>query len=298
LPARARELTHDHPAIVLSFDTSAGESDEVKPSLGCGGSIDVLVERLTPAHLEYLETLATAYDADVASLATCTIDASREPVRVTRVHGRCGGDLADLESQAMCDRRSYAAVVDVGRRVLVHYIPPVTRLVIFGGGDDVRPVCDLARSLGWHVTVADRRARRATGPRFPSADAVIAEAWDVAVRQIRFTAATSILLMTHSLPDDVALLPLLADKPCAYIGVLGPAHRRDNLLKLAADESPLDDAFIARLHGPIGLDLGDRSAGGIAVSVIAQIVAHLNERSAAPMSAPSTDADLMSAGNG
>jgi xanthine/CO dehydrogenase XdhC/CoxF family maturation factor len=92
--------------------------------------------------------------------------------------------------------------------------------------------------------------------------------------------------MTHSVPDDAVLLPLLADKPCAYVGVLGPAHRRDGLIQLAGEAGSINDEFVERLRGPIGLDLGNRSAAGIAVSVIAEIVAELNERDGKPMSDP------------
>jgi xanthine dehydrogenase accessory factor len=283
-----RELTRDRGAARLSFDTGSGDAGEAKPVLGCGGSIDVLVERLTHDHLEHLRRLAEAYDADSASLATCTVNTDAGSLTVTRRWGRSGMDeaTADLARQALCDRRSYCGRTASNSRALVHYVPPVTRLVILGAGDDARPVCDLGRSLGWHVTVADRRTRQARPERFPSADVVIAAPWDVAIERIGFTATTAVVLMTHSLPDDMILLPFLADKPCAYVGVLGPAHRRDALLRLAGEASTIDDEFIARLRGPIGLDLGDRSAAGIAVSVVAEIVAHLNDRSGRPLSEP------------
>jgi xanthine dehydrogenase accessory factor len=284
-----RELTRRCDATLLSFDTGSGEFEEAKPVLGCGGSIDVLIERLTQEHLAYLRRLAAAYDSDAPSLAACSIESTETSISVTRRWGRAGMDdsCAKPAHQALCDRRSYCGQNSATKRTLVHYIPPVTRLVILGAGEDVRPVCDLARSLGWHVTVADRRGRHARTSRFPSADAVIAAPWETALHKIRFTANTAILLMTHSLPDDAILLPLLANKPGAYVGVLGPAHRREGLLQLVVEAGPINEDFVARLRGPIGLDLGDRSATGIAVSVIAEIVAHLNDRSAAPMSDPS-----------
>jgi xanthine dehydrogenase accessory factor len=288
-----RELTREHAAVLLCFDTgSADDVEDAKPVLGCGGSIQVLVERLTRDHLDHLLHLAEAYDADVPSLTTCTVEAAQDHpagVIVSRTWGRRGTDgaTASLARDALCDRRSYSGPVGATRQALVHYVPALTRLVIFGAGDDVRPVCDLGRSLGWHVTVADRRARHARPERFPSANVVIAAPWEAAVDQIRFTENTAVVLMTHSLPDDVILLPLLAEKPFAYAGVLGPAHRRDVLIQLASEEAPLHGDFLSRLRGPVGLDLGDRSVGGIAVSVIAEIVAHLNDRAARPMSTPS-----------
>ncbi len=67
--------------------------------------------------------------------------------------------------------------------------------------------------------------------------------------------------------------------------MLGPAHRRDALLALVNEECPsISEDFVARLRGPVGLDLGDRSAVGIAVSVISEILAHLNDRDPLPLS--------------
>jgi xanthine dehydrogenase accessory factor len=149
-----RELTRDPAAVLLSFDTgSADDAEDAKPVLGCGGSIQVLVERLTAGQLDHLLRLAEAYDADVPSLTTCTIDAAGghpAGVTVSRSWGRCGmGDAtAGLGRDALCDRRSYSGPVSATRQALVHYVPALTRLIIFGAGDDVRPVCDLGRSLG------------------------------------------------------------------------------------------------------------------------------------------------------
>lgn len=275
-----RELTRDTPAAVISFDTGNGE-DDAKPVLGCGGSIDVLVERLTPEHLVFLQKLATAHEADEPSLVLTTFDGER----VTRSWNATGvdGEMARTCGRALADQRSYWLAPSPQRgeeeRTLVHYVPPLIRLVVLGAGDDAQPLATMAHELGWHLTIADRRNRKATAERFPQAEQVIAEPWDVAIPRIRFTPQTAVLLMTHSLPDDAEILPLLADQESAYVGVLGPAHRRENLLAMVDRPS-----LAARLHGPIGLDLGDRSAAGIAVAVVAEILAHLNDRTAQRLS--------------
>ena len=144
------------------------------------------------------------------------------------------------------------------------------------------------------MTVAERRVRLARSESFPSADSVIAAPWESAIQQIRFTANTAVVLMTHSLPDDATLLPLLAAKPFVYAGALGPAHRRAALLALASEVGLVNDDFVARLRGPIGLDLGDRTAAGISVSVISEIMAQLNERDGRAMSQPPAPARLLS----
>lgn len=287
-----REMTRDRAAVLISFDTGgADDVDDAKPVLGCGGSIDILVERLNPGHVEFLRNLAEAHLADTAALMTCTVttDDSGEVIDVTRRWGRPHGarSLTDLAHRAMQERCSFSQPRAVGsnERTLVQYIPPLTRLVLFGAGKDARPVCDLAHSLGWHVIVVDHSARRARAEHFPAAAAVVAMPWDQAVEQIVFTPHAAAVLLTHSMVDDATLLSLLAEKPVGYIGMLGPAHRRDAIIGIAKNNgSPLPDDLLARLRGPIGLNLGDRSAPGIAIALIAEIMAELNERDARPLS--------------
>ncbi|HEV7302297.1 MAG TPA: XdhC family protein [Tepidisphaeraceae bacterium] len=283
-----RSLTQHQPAEVLSFAADP-DGDDGKPILGCGGSIEVLVERLTPIHLDLLRQLQVAHDADAPSLLACTLDVSDGHPTALRQWLTAGTDIdhqavRTLAARAASDARSSHGPISDNTSVLAHYVPPITRLVICGGGDDARPLADIARSLGWHVSVIDRRARLATADRFTSADQVQAGPWEDVLRAVRLTPRTAVVLMTHSLPDDVAILPLLAARPLAYVGSLGPPHRRQWLIEQASEIAGLPADFIARFRGPIGLNLGDRSAAGIAVAVVADIMATLNDCDARPLS--------------
>ncbi len=232
--ARAgRSITQQQPAALLSFDTDTDGGNFGQPVLGCGGAIEVLIERLKPHHLEFLRQMQAARASDTRSLAACVIDhltsgaAAQPSIAVRRFWlqrdwvGEGDPPLERLRQRCIAEKQSRHCVLDAaGRRALIHYIPPMTRLVVLGAGDDARPLCTLARSLGWHVTVADRRARIATRSRFPDADVVVADDWAIALRKISLTPHTAVIMMTHSLPDDVAIVPLLSDKPMLYLGVL------------------------------------------------------------------------------
>jgi xanthine dehydrogenase accessory factor len=257
--------TRSAPAAMLHFSTHP-DSEDNAPVLGCGGSIDVLVERLTPEHLTLLEQFAAAAERDEGSLLACIVRRDGESLSVTREWLRS----ADGDTTTVSDKD-----------VLVQCVPPITRLVIFGAGDDARPVCQIATSLGWHVSVADRRGRYATTARFPEARAVFACDWDEAVDSIRLSPRTAVVLMTHSLEDDARVLSLLSGRRLAYVGALGPAHRREWLLEQAAALGmPAHDPVGRLLRGPIGLDLGDKSPVGIALAITAEILAHFNRRPA------------------
>jgi xanthine/CO dehydrogenase XdhC/CoxF family maturation factor len=278
--------TRDARAVMLDFDTHPDADDHV-PTLGCGGSIELLVERLTPHHLRLLERLAGAYERDDYSLLACVVKRSGPSVSVSRewLEQADQSTFPKPELEGVCaktvrDATSLQMTLEADTDVLIHYVPPLTRLVIFGAGDDARPLCTIGAQLGWHVSVVDRRARLATSARFPDADAVVADDWDEATERLRLTSRTAVVLMTHSLEDDARVLSLLSAQTMAYVGALGPAHRREWLLEEAAARDPLSPEFASTLRGPIGVDLGDRSAAGIAVAVTAEILAQLNGRTA------------------
>jgi xanthine/CO dehydrogenase XdhC/CoxF family maturation factor len=262
--------TRNRSAVMLQFATHPG--DDVVPSLGCGGAVELLVERLTPNHVRLLDEFARAAGRDDASWLACVVRRDGQDLSVARDWLQSG------ETENV--HKTIASDTDV----LVQYVPPVTRLLIFGAGDDAKPLCDIGASLGWHVSVADRRARFATRSRFPRARTVVTGEWDETVDALTFSGRTAAVLMTHSLDDDARVLSLLSGKPLAYLGALGPRHRRVWLLEQAWQlEGRRDERLEAILHGPIGLDLGDRSAAGIAVAVLAEILAHMNRRSAQPL---------------
>jgi xanthine dehydrogenase accessory factor len=268
-----RDLAKESPAFMLSFDTDP-DGDDSKSSLGCGGSIEVLVERLTPEHVAFLRGYLAASESDVASVARC--DA-----------------ILEMDGSLQVARSEFFTVTDIykpvnrlapGARRLIHRIEPMTRLVIFGAGADVKPLCALAMSLGWHTTVVDRRARRASRPEFPEIDQLIAAEWHEAITQIAFSTRTAFVMMTHSVADDIEILPLLVDKPIGYFGALGPEHRRQWVIDGALLTASLPEEFLERFKGPIGLNLGERTPAGIALAIAAEITATLNERNARPLS--------------
>jgi xanthine dehydrogenase accessory factor len=257
--------TRTAPAVMLRFSTHPDSEDDA-PVLGCGGSIEILVERLRSDHIVFLEEFASASESDDGSTLACRVRREGESLSVTR-------EWLQSECRPAADPD-----------LLVHQIPPVTRLLIFGAGDDAMPLCDIGASLGWHVSVVDRRARLATEARFPSARAVVASEWDEAVDAVVFSPRTAAVLMTHSLDDDARVLSLLYRRQLPYLGALGPAHRRQWLIDQASVyNATCGNQSAVNVQGPIGLDLGDRSAAGIAVAVAAEILARLNHRDAKPL---------------
>jgi xanthine/CO dehydrogenase XdhC/CoxF family maturation factor len=185
-------------------------------------------------------------------------------------------------------------------------LPP--KVLLLGAGPDAAPVVDFAARLNWKVTVVDHRPAYADPGHFPSAERVVltrpAELLtgsDPAhtVNPTHFCAA---VVMSHHLPSDLEYLRALVNTDIRYIGLLGPAGRREKLL---ADLGSEASKLRWRLHAPVGLALGGRTPESIALAIVAEIHAfvygthvHGTDRVAHGASEIPRNSNVPSGGNG
>ena len=254
-----RVLASGQPETV-AYDTTA-ENDLVwGVGLGCQGVVRIFLERLPSCPPPWVEPL-------LANLA-----ARRDTVLIVD-HGSAVPSGTQLAA---------GQPPEPGREgVFVETISAPPALVVFGAGDDARPLVALAKALGWHVTVADTRAAYADRARFPDAEQFgVAPAAELAGRFAPDERGVAVI-MTHRYNDDLVLLRTLLPRPLAYLGLLGPRKRTDRLLEqLRADGFMPDAGKLARLHAPVGLDLGGRTPETVALAIVAEIQARLAGRSA------------------
>ena len=156
-----------------------------------------------------------------------------------------------------------------GVEFLLEALPARQKLIIFGAGDDARPLVKFARLLGWDVTVADGRTHLATAVRFPDATNVIAAPATELLSKCAIREDDAVVVMTHSFEQDEILLGALLAQPLRYLGQLGPRHRTRQLLAAIAGDCgpPPTDT----LHSPIGLDIGAHTPETIALAIIAEV---------------------------
>ena len=169
-------------------------------------------------------------------------------------------------------RRSHG--VDVAPRTLeVSWLPhvPEERLLIFGAGHVAVPLCAMAATVGYAVTVVDDRARFATSERFPLAREVIVRDFVDAIQTMAMTPWTSVVLVTRGHEHDETCLAHVVTSAVRYVGMIGSRRRvkvvHDRLVAAGVASDALD-----RVHAPIGLDLGGRSPAEIALAILAEIV--------------------------
>lgn len=245
------------------YDTTS-ENDLVwGVGLGCHGVVRVLLEKVPPQPA-WAAALAQNFSRRRTTALSVVHGGDERAQWGTRL--AAPGDCADPE------------------RLFSELVAPPTALTIFGAGDDAQPLARLARELGWQITVADPRAAFATAARFPQAHALVVGRADELVAKISPGADTLAVVMTHHYVHDVPILRDLLARPLAYLGLLGPKKRAEKILAdLTAQGVALAAAQRARLHAPVGLDLGADSPGQVSLSMLAEMQATLAGRDARPL---------------
>ncbi len=271
---RGLEVIATGKPMLVTYDSTAPDDIVFGLGLGCNGIVQVLIEPLIAGD----ETGPLAFFAACVSRRQAgriaTVFASDIfPLGARLLRWPDGTFTTNLLDPALAKAlRENAASRTAG--VLVETIAPPVPLTIFGAGDDSIPVAQLAKLLGWHVTVIDARPAYAMPERFPSADAVLCQRPE---SQVVLPPESLVMVMTHNFTHDRELLRTLLARPLRYLGILGPKSRTQRLLDDLGEETP------AHLHAPAGLDLGAETPEEIAVSIIGEMQAVLAQRSGGPL---------------
>jgi xanthine dehydrogenase accessory factor len=266
-----------------------GVSDEAAWEVGltCGGSLTVFVEPLL-GHIAAAPDVQTFLQdrSDKAAVRAVVIqgpEAVRGQSGMVDADGRLSGGLDPNLAESV---RAAASLVEksgapetktlpfAGGQVEVFFdplMPPFT-LVIVGAVHIAIALTRLAKVLDYRVVLVDPRRAFITRERFPEADSLIGLWPDEALRQIGLNASTAVAVLSHDPKLDDPALQVALPSSAFYVGALGSEatneQRRRRLL-----EAGLKEQEVARLHAPIGIDVGSVSPEEIAVSILAEVVA-------------------------
>lgn len=229
------------------------DAEAIELGLTCGAEFDLLIEPVSlrqndPALDAYAEAIAISRSGTTAYVVT-TMNGSDRPTRAVS---------ADADHAAH----------DV---VLIERIAPPERLVLVGASDVGAALARLAHMLGMRVVVVDGRERYATRARFASADEILVGMPSELVRPL-LAAGTYLVLVAHEYKYELPILRDALRSPVRFVGMLSGRKRADGVRALLRDEGLTADE-IARLHAPVGLDIGGREPEEIALSIAAQLIA-------------------------
>ncbi len=239
-----------------------------------------------PASSSFLLQAREASAGNVPAVIVTVVSGRHPGSRILIVGDKVQGTLgsSDLDEAAVKAGREAIASETSGIVTLatdvdafVDVFPPPPLMVIIGAVHVAQSVVALARPLGFRIVVVDARQTLATRDRFPDVDDLIVAWPEEAYAQLPITGTSSIVILTHDPKfDEPAILGALHTE-AGYIGAVGSRKtnldRRERLLEAGATADQ-----IARVHGPIGLNIGGGSPEEMAISILAEIIAVRNGR--------------------
>jgi xanthine dehydrogenase accessory factor len=260
---------------LVSYDLTTDDDKPWGLGLGCHGKLDLLLEPVDPGrppeHLAFLAEAAAQRQAAVAAILFRTGGGPALPLGARLLlradgraagrllHGRLGAAVLEEARAALAERRSRLSTHQVGAgeaEVLVEFVPPPIALVLCGDGRDTAPLARLGAGLGWQVTLV---AKDGVPPALDE--------------------RTAAIVMSHAYERDLALLAALLPSPARYVGILGARVRTKHLLADLAKRGPAPTrAQLARLHAPVGLDVGAETPAEVALSIAAEVQAVMSGR--------------------
>lgn len=256
---------HDGKARLLTYGVS--DDDAFAVGLACGGTIRILVEPVGTGPEALPEPLLADLVAARAAPRALAVETRLETWTRRLV---TPGEDAATDARLKSDR---SGMEEDGRFIAVHN-PPL-RLIVVGAVHIAQPLLTIARECGYAATLIDPRAAFGSAARFPGE--VILDDWpDEALAALSPDSRTAVVTLTHDPKLDDPAIRFTLKSQAFYLGCLGSKKTHAKRLdRLAAEGFTPED--IARIHAPVGLDIGAKSPAEIAVSIMAQITQSLRQ---------------------
>ena len=264
----AKTVMDSKTSKTITYDATDEDDITFQLGIGCGGIVHILMQPVTKEY-NYLQ-LDTLLDVVTAGKAGLY----RQKVVQGAVESANCFEAIEQHGKWSVNRKTELTENETGLW-LTTYIYPEPHVLVLGGGYDARPVTAMAKQMGWTVSLWDPRPANARRAYFPTVDNILAIDADELTQFASNNNITGIILMTHSIKLDASALKSLHQLPFAYMGLLGPTHRRQQVI----EESGVNESdFKVSLSGPIGLDIGGETPESIALSMLSEIHAVLCDK--------------------
>ena len=231
-------------AQIVSYDTRGADDLLWGLGLGCEGLMQILLLRAGPDNgWQPLTHLAGALAARAATAIGVVVESARTELPPGSIalpaDARSAPAVQAALERAVKDGKS-TWVEDASAQVFVVPLTLPPRILLLGAGPDTLPVVDFAARLDWKVTLVDHRPAYAVPAHFPAAERVLLARPDELAAALDLNQFNAAVVMSHHLPSDLIYLRTLAASTIPYIGLLGPAARRERLLAdLGAERAAL-----------------------------------------------------------
>lgn len=281
---RSQKAIFENKVSTVVYDTMEDDNHQIGVGLGCNGRIEVLLTPIDPAdpnnEIEILRKIKDDSEPNLIVKIVEHVDKSlkgithlvKNKVNLEDIAGVNKDELAEKLTEVKDRRKAklYSFEEDDEVKILIEFLRPETHLVIAGDNYDIYAMLGIAKQLGWKSTVLGK-AKKLTKQVYQDAKQVLdySEIDKVAINEY-----TAIILMSHDYNHDLALLEKLLDSNAAYLGILGPKKRFEKL----QGDMDRDMSALHFIHSPTGLEIGAESPEEIALSICAEIVAKMRNK--------------------
>lgn len=187
----------------------------------------------------------------------------------------------ELANEALATGISFRKELNEDIEVFVEAITPPPTLIMVGGVHIAVALVSLAKTLGYRTIVIDPRGAWGNEVRFPHVDKLIQTWVDEAFGQVKIISSTAIAMLTHDPKLDDPALKIALNSPAFYVGALGSKTTNEKRRQRLLNEG-LSELQLARLHAPIGLEIGAQTPEEIALAVMAEVVSAHRKQSQLP----------------
>jgi xanthine/CO dehydrogenase XdhC/CoxF family maturation factor len=280
LREHAQQVLQSHQSKIVQYDMRSADDQLFGLGAGCEGAMDILLQAVSSGNdWQPLTTLNIHWQANQATRIALVFNSNRDELPIGSVvlpdhsvitpQGQRGTAPANAQQLLLAQHVSNTLQsLDAYLQLFILECSPPPRLLILGAGPDAQPLATLTQFLGWKLTVYDHRSAYATAARFPHAEKVLAARPEQLPQQLHLDDYHAVVIMSHHLDSDQCYLQALAHSMVPYVGLLGPAARRERLF---ANLGPDFEKLRQRLYAPVGLQIGAATPEAIALSIISEI---------------------------
>jgi len=296
---RARLVMNTGEKQLFKYDTRQNAENAFGMGYGCNGLLEILIEPITgnKNDLVYQQLLHTAFYSGQQGMATvyCTEDDTVAQLG-ERLHTSGLSSISHEDLQAAVES-DLMDVIEAGEsknktykiggkkvKVFLEVFTPNINILIFGAVFHVIPLKRIANEIGFNVHVTDSFEPIQPIWNFPYADEISIIDEGAAKKIIDTTPNLAVVFLTHNFFYIKDQLPLALKSPAPYVGILGSRKKTQKILREAEiNEINYNSEELAKIHYPIGLDIGANTPEEIALSIVAEIRSFFSGRSGEPL---------------
>jgi len=285
---RAKYAIIQNKASKVTYDTTEKNGHQIGAGLGCNGIIDVLFAPLIHNERNAIKVLADCLEERKTNILITVIkltnytnnsiqpgdmfrysdsESFTEKFPIKSLTKIVLSDISEVWEQKKSIIKKYNIQHEGEINLFIEILNPAIHLIIYGDNNDIYPLIEFAKAIGWKVTIVARKFKLN-----PAVSKIADEIISGEINKENIDENTAIILMSHDYKTDFENLKKTITTSSNYIGILGPKKRTKKMLeelhKKGIKRSALDNS---RIFSPIGLDIGASTPEEIAISIIAEI---------------------------